>query len=108
MKQTSLILFLFLTASFFAKAQSTIDSSYVNIPNVFTPNGDQLNQFFTIDDRLVGTTFDVFDRWGQRVYHSDDYKNNWDGDDLPSGVYFYLLNGGECIVEKKGTLTILR
>ncbi len=78
------------------------------VPNVFTPNGDQLNQFFTIDDRLVGTTFDVFDRWGQRVYHSDDYQNNWDGDDLPSGVYFYLLNGGECIVEKKGALTILR
>ena len=78
------------------------------VPNVFTPNGDKLNQYFTIDDRLVGTTFSVFDRWGQRVYQSNDYQNNWDGDDLPSGVYFYLLNGGECIVEKKGALTILR
>jgi gliding motility-associated-like protein len=78
------------------------------VPNVFTPNGDQLNQYFTIDDRLKGTTFSVFDRWGKRVYQSNDYQNNWDGDDLPSGVYFYLLNGGECIVEKKGALTILR
>jgi gliding motility-associated-like protein len=78
------------------------------VPNVFTPNGDQLNQYFTIDDRLKGTTFSVFDRWGKRVYQSNDYQNDWDGDDLPSGVYFYLLNGGECIVEKKGALTILR
>jgi gliding motility-associated-like protein len=78
------------------------------VSNVFTPNGDQLNQYFVVDEGLRGSTLTVFDRWGQRVYHSTDYQNNWQGDDLPSGVYFYSLDVGECIQEMKGTLTILR
>lgn len=78
------------------------------IPNVFTPNGDQLNEYFTIDDRLLGSTLSVFDRWGQRVYYSNEYQNNWDGGDIPSGVYYYSLNGGECIDRRKGALTIIK
>jgi gliding motility-associated-like protein len=78
------------------------------IPNVFTPNGDQINEFFTIDDRLLGSTLSVFDRWGQRVYHSNDYQNTWDGGDVSSGVYYYSLNGGECIDRKNGALTIIK
>jgi gliding motility-associated-like protein len=78
------------------------------IPNVFTPNGDLLNQCFMIDDRLVGSVLTVFDRWGQRVYHDNDYQNTWDGGDIPSGVYYYTLIGGECIDRKNGALTIFR
>lgn len=33
----------------------------------------------------------IFNRWGRIVYHSKDYKNNWDGDNLPDGTYFYVL-----------------
>jgi gliding motility-associated-like protein len=78
------------------------------IANVFTPNDDQLNQYFTIDDRLLGSTLSVFDRWGQLVYHSNDYQNDWDGGDVSSGVYYYSLNGGECIDRKNGSLTIIK
>jgi gliding motility-associated-like protein len=80
----------------------------VIIPNVFTPNGDQLNENFSIDERMIGGALIVFDRWGAKVYESSNYQNEWDGDDLPSGVYYYILNGGDCIDQKKGTLSILR
>ena len=33
----------------------------------------------------------IFNRWGRIVYHSKDYQNNWDGDNLPDGTYFYVL-----------------
>jgi gliding motility-associated-like protein len=78
------------------------------IPNVFTPNGDQLNENFSIDERMIGGALMVFDRWGAKVYENSNYQNEWDGDDLPSGVYYYVLNGGDCIDQKKGTLSILR
>jgi gliding motility-associated-like protein len=78
------------------------------IPNIFTPNGDRFNQYFKIDERLIGGTLNVFDRWGNQVFHSSGYQNDWDGNDLASGVYFYIFNGGECTDQKKGTLTILK
>lgn len=78
------------------------------IPNVFTPNGDPLNQYFQVDQRIFGGRLTIYDNWGKEVYRSVNYQNDWDGEDLPSGVYFYSLSGGECITEKKGTLTIFR
>ena len=33
----------------------------------------------------------IFNRWGRVVYHSKDYKNDWDGDGLSDGTYFYVL-----------------
>src|SRR5260221_2259621 len=78
------------------------------IPNVFTPNGDSLNQFFEIDQRMAGSLLVVCNRWGNEVYRSASYQNDWDGADLPAGVYFYRLVGGYCIDEKRGMLSILR
>jgi gliding motility-associated-like protein len=78
------------------------------IPNVFTPNGDFLNEYFSIDERMIGGALSVFDRWGTKVYENSNYHNEWDGDDLPSGVYYYILNGRDCIDSKKGTISILR
>lgn len=83
----------------------------VYVPNVFTPNGDSFNQFFEIrniqlyrNSRLI-----IFDRWGMTVFESDGYVNDWDSDDLVSGVYFYILTlnrGGAKPV--KGWLSIVR
>ena len=80
----------------------------LSIPNVFTPNGDSINQFFQIDQRMVGGTLVVYNRWGEEVYQSSNYQNDWEGGDLPAGVYFYRLSGGYCIDEKRGTVSILR
>jgi gliding motility-associated-like protein len=71
-----------------------IEQCSIFIPNIFTPNMDDKNATFWIEG-LFGfpnSALTVYNRWGGEVYHSDDYSGNWDGDDLPSGTYYYVLN----------------
>jgi gliding motility-associated-like protein len=65
----------------------------LEIPNVFTPNGDGTNETWAIPnlDRYIDNDLIVFNRWGQKVFNSGDYKGDWDGGKLPDGVYFYIL-----------------
>ena len=72
------------------------------IPSGFSPNKDGTNDLFVIT-RPFNTTIslDIFNRWGNQVYKSTDYKNTWDGkgnqpnrimgDDLPDGTYYYVV-----------------
>uniref|UniRef100_UPI002D79C452 T9SS type B sorting domain-containing protein n=1 Tax=Salinimicrobium sp. HB62 TaxID=3077781 RepID=UPI002D79C452 len=73
-----------------------------SISKAVTPNGDQINDFFEVGKDLgCGFTYTlkVFNRWGNEVYSSNNYNNNWDGtssssvtgDQLPSGTYFYIV-----------------
>lgn len=76
--------------------------------NFISPDSrDTLNQYFILDENLMGFTLNVFNRWGKPVYQSSNYSNDWDGRDLPAGVYFYTVQG-ECFNQYKGTLTIMR
>lgn len=67
------------------------------LPNVFTPNGDQHNDLFTPRNiRFVSSVdFKVFNRWGQIIFETSDPALNWDGTDgntqepVPEGVYYY-------------------
>ncbi|MBL8002178.1 MAG: choice-of-anchor L domain-containing protein [Flavobacteriales bacterium] len=60
------------------------------IPNVFSPNGDGKNDYFVIEG-ITGTrnTVKIFNRWGRIVYEATNYRNQWDGDNLSDGTYFY-------------------
>ena len=63
------------------------------IPNVFTPNSDGVNDVFEIVglaqfDRLE---LNVFNRWGNEVYANRSYQNDWDGNDLLEGTYYYVI-----------------
>ncbi|MGB0882082.1 MAG: PKD domain-containing protein [Vicingaceae bacterium] len=84
------------------------------IPNVFTPNGDGMNdklQFFNID-QTAEYNVQIFNRWGKKVYEGADALAHWDGGDANEGTYFYVLkyriacNDEER--EVKGTVTLLR
>jgi gliding motility-associated-like protein len=67
-------------------------------PNVMTSNGDGINDFFIVKNL---NDFDkieviVYNRWGNVVFETDDYKNDWQGTDktgaqLSDGVYFYTV-----------------
>lgn len=77
------------------------------IPNVITPNNDGYNDSFII----LGTDFPlrliVVNRWGKEVYKSNSYNNKWTGQNLSSGVYYYLINIGCINQDFKGWLQIL-
>lgn len=76
--------------------------------NFMSPdNQDALNQVFVLDESLRGTYLTVFNRWGKPVFESPEYQNNWNGEGLPAGIYFYTVRG-ECFEPLKGTLTISR
>jgi len=102
------------------------------IPNVFTPNGDGVNDYFVITEDTKGgqggqksiSAFDggyktvntfykstelyIFNRWGRIVFKSSNYQNDWDGGNLPDGVYFYVLKayGEKSDDVFKGSVTI--
>ncbi len=71
-------------------------------PNVITPNGDGLNDGLKIpcvDQLDFNSELKIFNRWGDEVYASTAYKNDWtgtyNGKQLPAGTYFYLLRLGD-------------
>ena len=87
------------------------------IPNIFTPNGDNINDYFFIknaSDWIINVQ--IFNRWGNLVYKADNYQNNWDGkykgNPLSDGVYYYIINAKGKYSGKEeqyhGSLTILR
>lgn len=67
------------------------------IPNVFTPNGDGVNDFFTLfKGEATGLNCKIYNRWGNLVYQWDGQGNSWDGTVMQTGkpasdgVYYYV------------------
>ncbi len=71
---------------------NSVDCNVI-VPNVVTPNGDGVNEYFKINglERFPGSQVIIYNRWGNKLYSSDDYKNDWKPN-VTSGTYFYLLN----------------
>lgn len=79
------------------------------IPNVFSPNGDGLNDFFVVENlQYYRNTVQIYNRWGGIVYEANNYQNNWRGLDLSDGTYYYLIRLSELDKEYAGHVTILR
>jgi gliding motility-associated-like protein len=78
-----------------------------NIPNGITPNNDGFNDTWIIEDLPENTKVKIFNRWGDKVFSSDNYLGEWDGGDLPSGAYYYIiiLSDG---TKYKGDVNILK
>ena len=72
------------------------------IPNIFTPNNDGVNDTYHIDSICPERNFffEVFNRWGIKMYESKDSNFYWNGntdEDKPAtdGIYYYLLTNGK-------------
>lgn len=65
----------------------------VKIPNVITPNGDGKNDVLKIEgiELHPENNLSIFNRWGNEVYRSKGYKNDWDGRGLSEGTYYYVF-----------------
>jgi gliding motility-associated-like protein/uncharacterized repeat protein (TIGR01451 family) len=91
-----------------------------NIPEGFSPNGDDINDVFFIRgiSNFPENTFVIFNRWGDKVFGTNSYQNTWDGkcskglrvggDELPVGTYFYVLDLGDGSDVFKGTIYLNR
>lgn len=66
----------------------------IEIPNIFTPNGDGVNDLFVIKglENCEKRMLIVKDQKGQTVFQSNRYDNNWDGANLPNGSYYYQFS----------------
>jgi gliding motility-associated-like protein len=82
------------------------------ISNIITPNDDGQNDTWKISDytKIAGCNVSIYNRWGQPVYQTTEYQNEWngtkDGEPLPDGVYFYSILCGD--TEYKGPLNLFR
>lgn len=86
----------------------------ITIPNTFTPNGDGVNDFWEIRGLVAyeSTTVDVFNRYGEKLFHSLGYGTQWDGNyngkQLPPGTYYYIIDMKLGKPPLSGSVTILR
>lgn len=96
----------------------TVNSGNVefNVPNSFTPNGDNFNDFFKADGSgIESLNARIFNRWGQLIFEWEGFANGWDGNvngvASPDGVYFFIIQAKDFAgntLEKNGTVTLLR
>ena len=86
----------------------------LKIPNGFTPNGDGVNDTWEIANIAFqpDAVIEVFDRWGNRVFHSEGYTKEWDGtfngQTLPTHTYFYVITAENGKQKWTGAVNIIR
>lgn len=72
---------------------------YIQIPNVITPNDDQINDYFELpylNTPCIAIKIDILNRWGNNVYEMNNNNprfegKNFSGEKLTDGVYFYHI-----------------
>jgi gliding motility-associated-like protein len=89
-----------------------VDTKYcgeIFIPNIFTPQNDGINDVFYIKGIEEGIwELTILNRWGQKIYQTKNYENNWKAENCESGVYFYVLKNYEEKIELKGTVRVVK
>jgi len=89
------------------------------IPNAFTPNGDGKNDYFRIfgtpPENITKYNFQIYDRWGQRIFSTTNIEEGWDGTSkgqyCPAGVYVWEIfyeDSKKTRVTNRGTVMLIR
>jgi gliding motility-associated-like protein len=101
------------------KQAIVIDRPTIYIPNCFSPNGDGLNDYFSVvATNITDFTLYLYDRWGELVYTShntgDKWNGKYNGNLIPVGIYNYVIfykedYGGVMLLPqtRTGLLTVL-
>ncbi|HTL10602.1 MAG TPA: gliding motility-associated C-terminal domain-containing protein, partial [Chitinophagaceae bacterium] len=86
-------------------------------PNAFTPNGDGNNDIFRLKfpGHAANYHLEIFNRWGQRIFNSNDPSAGWNGDTSgqkqPAGVYIWMVHWSSLdgvAQQKKGSVVLIR
>lgn len=101
-----------------AQVQVEINTCTLTIPNIFTPNGDGLNDYYIVESTAVSNIeYKIIDRWGMLVYSGSGAAIKWNGNlngndkAVPSGTYFYIFHvtfSGKPSKKITGYLELLR
>lgn len=89
----------------------TVNDCQLTMPNVFTPNGDQVNDLFeAVNGSAIIRSISILNRWGSEVYSGT--SGRWDGrsdegKELPAGTYFYIVKLDDG-TEASGTVLLVR
>ncbi|HOY31139.1 MAG TPA: gliding motility-associated C-terminal domain-containing protein [Bacteroidales bacterium] len=89
----------------------------VKIPNIFTPNGDGINETFRVESKaLESEEMIIYNRWGKKIYSWTEVGGEWDGNNQngqkeADGIYYYIYtakgkDGKE--INFNGTVSLLR
>ncbi len=76
---------------------SISDPALTNLPNIFTPNDDHINDLFVVNSNGITTmTLEIFNRAGELIYKNQSKIVTWDGrtmsgSEAPTGIYYYIL-----------------
>jgi gliding motility-associated-like protein len=100
------------------KVVTIYPSCYLDVPTAFTPNGDGRNDAFRVLNAVKAENLELilFNRWGQMVFKTSNWKQGWDGkingSPQATGVYVWLLRytdrDTKKRIEQKGTVTLIR
>jgi gliding motility-associated-like protein len=86
----------------------------IDVPNVFSPNGDGTNDTWLIPNLAdyPGAKVEIFNRWGQQVFLSYGYNKAWDGTflgkPLPLATYYYVITLNNGFKPVTGSVTIIK
>jgi gliding motility-associated-like protein len=115
MNKLLIIISLTLIKVHFAAAIQPAIADTCKIPNIFTPNGDGVNDTFVIPCvNLLSNDSEIFifNEWGDELYRATPYSNGWDGTfhqkPLPDGTYYYCFRNGKNLEFQKGFITLYR
>ncbi|MCC7298460.1 MAG: gliding motility-associated C-terminal domain-containing protein, partial [Bacteroidia bacterium] len=80
-------------------AETTVcfkDTVLVFVPSAFSPDGNNINEgFYAVANGAVFYELQIYNRWGQKVFETQDPKNHWNGEfngkECPEGIYTYML-----------------
>jgi gliding motility-associated-like protein len=93
-----------------------MDCGAVYIPNIFSPNGDNVNDLLYVRGNCIKSMeFIIYDRWGEKVFTTSNTEEGWDGSfrgqSVETGVYYYNLKStlyDESSIKRKGSITLIR
>lgn len=91
---------------------TVMPNSALIIPNIFSPNGDDINDVFHIHAVAIKELeVDIFNRWGQKVKSFNALTSDWDGKDCSEGTYYYIVKGQtseSVLIDEKGTVQLVK